>query len=132
MKIFGIVLFAIGCALLGGFVGFREAYIVQGKTAPLLALKYMVNLKKLDAGESKQKYWSMYSEIDLAINQYAASYDDFSLLCMLPSNSFLNETYAIKKLLEFRIPQLQKMEHVTEFEKYKLDAFVKLAEKISR
>lgn len=132
MKIFGIALLIICSSLFSGFIGYRESRIMQDKTAPLLALKYMVNLKKLEAGECKQNYWSMYSEIDISIGRYAASYEEISILSMLPSYSFLNETYAIKELLDFRISHLQKQEQITEFEKNKLESFVKLAEFVNR
>lgn len=119
-KAIGIVFLAIGVASIGGLIGFREALIMQDKTAPLMALKYMANLKKLEADECKHDYWSMYSEIDVAIGRYFASHDKLSLLGAFPKYSFLNETYAIKDLLAFRISQLQGKTPKTESEQAKL------------
>jgi len=92
----------------GAFVGYRDAEIVASRTKPLLALKYMVNLRKVESSGCTPNLWAMKSAIDEAIIEYYRDAAKICLVCSLDKYSFLNDSKSVKQLLRFRINDLER------------------------
>lgn len=92
----------------GAFVGYREAEIVESRTKPLLALKYMVNLRKVESSGCAPNLWAMKSAIDEAIIEYYRDAAKICLICSLDKYAFLNDSKSVRQLLRFRISDLER------------------------
>lgn len=108
LKITVALICFIGMGAVGAIIGYSEAEVVASRTQPLLAIKYMVNIKKLEKSDCASNLWAMKSGIDEAIIEYYGGANKICFICSLDKYAFLNDTKSVKQLLAFRIYALER------------------------